>query len=572
MKFTSLTIKTRIILTLTLLATSMVTVGALGLFGMQGVLKDLNNMYEKRVLVVGDLGDLQSSELQRQVLVGQAALADNPKKIDELKSSLADAESQADTALKSFGSKQDTDEGKQTFESTKSAHEGVVVTMDEVKKAITANDHARAKDLIINDLSPAFEAVNIALAGSIANQYAGANDAIEQARKAFNHSRMMVLGAMALSLAIALTLAVVLVRTIMSGLNGAKTVAERIAQGELGHFIDASRTDEIGELLASLQRMDNKLHQIVASVRTASESVGSAAGELSIGNDDLSQRTQEQASALEETASSMEEMTATVKQNADNARQANQLATGARGQAEKGSAVVSRAVEAMEEINASSRRIADIIGVIDEIAFQTNLLALNAAVEAARAGEQGRGFAVVATEVRSLAQRSASAAKEIKELIGDSVEKVRVGSSLVDDSGKVLAEIMASVKKVSDIVAEIAAASGEQAAGIEQVNNAVTQMDNSTQQNAALVEEAASAAKSMEQQAQSLIAEIAFFRAQGSHQGSNGQHVSAPQHAPAPVQHLHAVHSARPAPKPQVVQRSMPMAKVSGGDNAWQEF
>jgi len=567
MKFTSMTIKTRIIVTLALLATSMVTVGALGLFGMQGVLSDLNDMYEKRVLVVGDLGDLQSSELQRQVLIGQAALADSPKKVEEFKSSLADVESQADTALKSFGDKQTTDEGKQTYASTKSAHEAVVVTMDEVKKAVNAGDHAHAKDLILNDLSPAFEAVNIALAGSIANQYAGANEAIEASRKEFSRSRMVVVAAMVVSLAISLVLAVILVRTIMSGLNGAKTVAERIAQGELGHHIDASRSDEIGELLASLQRMDSKLHQIVASVRTASESVGSAAGELSIGNDDLSQRTQEQASALEETASSMEEMTATVKQNADNARQANQLATGARGQAEKGSAVVSRAVEAMEEINASSRRIADIIGVIDEIAFQTNLLALNAAVEAARAGEQGRGFAVVASEVRSLAGRSASAAKEIKELIGDSVEKVRVGSSLVDDSGKVLAEIMASVKKVSDIVAEIAAASGEQAAGIEQVNNAVTQMDNSTQQNAALVEEAASAAKSMEQQAQALIAEIAFFRAQ-----NDAGQSSAPHHVPAPVQQLHAVPTPRPAPKPRAAPRPAPMAKVSGGDNVWQEF
>ena len=568
MKLNSLTIKTRIIVTLALLAISMVTVGTLGLFGMQGVLSDLNEMYEHRVLVVGDLGDLQSSEMQRQVLMGQAALADNPKKVEEFKSQLADAESQAETSLKSFGAKQQSDEGKQMFADAQKAHDGVKITVDEVKKAIDTGDHAHAKDLIINDLSPAFESVNIALAGSIANQYAGANDAIEGARKQFKHNRMIVLGAMLFSLAVAAVLAVFLVKTIMSGLNGAKTVAERIAQGELGHYIDDTRRDEIGELLASLQRMDSKLHQIVGSVRTASEAVGGAAGELSTGNDDLSQRTQEQASALEETASSMEEMTATVKQNADNARQANQLATSARGQAEKGSAVVSRAVEAMEEINASSRRIADIIGVIDEIAFQTNLLALNAAVEAARAGEQGRGFAVVATEVRSLAQRSASAAKEIKELIGDSVEKVRVGSSLVDDSGKVLAEIMASVKKVSDIVAEIAAASGEQAAGIEQVNNAVTQMDNSTQQNAALVEEAASAAKSMEQQAQSLIAEIAFFRAQDD----AAQSAASPSAARPAAQPMRAAQSIRPMARPQAAERPVQMAKVSGGDNVWQEF
>ncbi len=561
MKLLSLTIRTRIIVTLLLLAVSMVAVGGLGLFGMRGVLADLNDMYEQRVLVVGDLGDLHSSELQRQVLIGQAALAE-PQQIEAIKSQLADAEAQADTSLKSFGDKQQSDEGKQMYADARSAHDGVQITADEVKKAIDANNHARAKELIMNDLSPAFESVNIALAGAIANQYAGANEAIEHARAEFSRNSTVVIGAMIFSLAIAAALAVFLVRTIMSGLNSATTVAEHISRGELGHHIDASRTDEIGELLASLQRMDTRLHQIVGSVRTASEAVGGAAGEISNGNDDLSRRTQEQAASLEETASSMEQMTATVKQNADNARQANQLASGARGQAEKGGAVVSRAVNAMEEINTSSRRIADIIGVIDEIAFQTNLLALNAAVEAARAGEQGRGFAVVATEVRSLAQRSASAAKEIKELINDSVEKVRVGSSLVDDSGKVLTEIMGSVKKVSDIVAEIAAASGEQAAGIEQVNNAVTQMDNSTQQNAALVEEAASAAKSMEQQAQALIAEIAFFRTHGSVTQPAVVRTAAP--APVVTQPIRT--------KTRTLEPPMPMARASGDNSSWQEF
>jgi methyl-accepting chemotaxis protein len=243
---------------------------------------------------------------------------------------------------------------------------------------------------------------------------------------------------------------------------------------------------------------------MVSQVKAAAGEVHRGAEEITTGNITLSQRMEEQASSLEETASSMEEMTSTVKQNADNAGQANQLAMAARDQAEKGGAVVSRAVQAMAEINNASRRIADIISVIDEIAFQTNLLALNAAVEAARAGEQGRGFAVVATEVRNLAGRSATAAKEIKALIQDSVQKVQDGSMLVTQSGVTLEQIVASVKKVTDIVAEIAAASGEQSAGIEQVNKAVMQLDDLTQQNAALVEQASAASQSMTGQARGL--------------------------------------------------------------------
>ena len=315
------------------------------------------------------------------------------------------------------------------------------------------------------------------------------------------------------------------IRNILRQLGGepdqAASIAGRIAAGELDVQVPVRAGDQTS-LMAAMKTMVEKLSQIVSEVRTASDSVSTSSQEIATGNDDLSQRTQEQASALEETASSMEEMTSTVKQNADNARQANQLALGARDQAEQGGQVVSMAVSAMNEINASSHKIADIIGVIDEIAFQTNLLALNAAVEAARAGEQGRGFAVVAAEVRNLAQRSAGAAKEIKDLIQDSVEKVKAGSGLVDESGKTLTEIVDSVKKVTDIVAEIAAASQEQSAGIEQVNKAITQMDEVTQQNASLVEEAAAASRSMEEQAQRMVEIMRFFKVGNAAAGNVG--------------------------------------------------
>ncbi|HJV76596.1 MAG TPA: methyl-accepting chemotaxis protein [Noviherbaspirillum sp.] len=303
-----------------------------------------------------------------------------------------------------------------------------------------------------------------------------------------------------------------LIRSIRQPLMQAVDVANRIAQGDLTTHPEASRKDEFGDMMRALKKMNDSLSAVVGQVRGGAESVVTASREIAAGNMDLSARTEQQASSLEETASSMEELTSTVKQNADNARQANQLAASASEVAIKGGAVVSQVVDTMASINESSKKIVDIIAVIDGIAFQTNILALNAAVEAARAGEQGRGFAVVASEVRSLAQRSAGAAKEIKALIDNSVDKVDAGAKLVDQAGTTMEEIVESVKRVTDIMAEISAASQEQTAGIEQVNQAITQMDQVTQQNAALVEEAASAAASMQEQASHLADSVSIFK------------------------------------------------------------
>lgn len=299
--------------------------------------------------------------------------------------------------------------------------------------------------------------------------------------------------------------------TVEAVLESTAVVMNAMAEGDLTKFMEGDYEGEFAQLQQAINDTVSKIATVVQDITETAISISSSASEISQGNIDLSQRTEEQASSLEETASSMEELTSTVRQNSDNARQANQLAVDAREKAEKGGAVIQNAIEAMAAISTSSKKVADIIGVIDEIAFQTNLLALNAAVEAARAGEQGRGFAVVASEVRNLAQRSAAAAKEIKELINDSGDKVREGSALVDESGRTLDEIVDGAKKVGDIISEIAAAGVEQASGIEQVNKAVTQMDEMTQQNAALVEEAAAAGESLDEQGSNLQEMMAFF-------------------------------------------------------------
>jgi len=362
-----------------------------------------------------------------------------------------------------------------------------------------------------------------------------------------------------------------LMSTADDGLNEVGSLLSAVADGDLNRRVDVELPGQFGRLANDANRTVDKLSDIVGQIRQGSDAISSAAAEIAAGNNDLSQRTESQAASLEETASSMEELTSTVRQNADNARQANQLAQSAAEVAGQGGNVVGEVVSTMDAITQSSKKIADIIGVIDGIAFQTNILALNAAVEAARAGEQGRGFAVVASEVRSLAQRSANAAKEIKQLIGDSVIKVEEGSHLVDQAGKTMQEIVSSVRKVTDIIADISAASQEQSAGIEQINQAITQMDEGTQQNAALVEEASAAARSLEQQSEQLVQTVAVFRV------ANASHVA---HATRPaVVDLSAAPrvdktkaTTKPAARAVVAPRKVRGGAAAATDSDWQEF
>jgi methyl-accepting chemotaxis protein len=348
-----------------------------------------------------------------------------------------------------------------------------------------------------------------------------------------------------------------------TGLNDVLHVANALAKGDLTQTIAKDYPGVFGQTKDAMNGTVDNLKQLVGDIKDATDTINTASKEIAAGNSDLSQRTEEQASSLEETASSMEELTSTVKQNAENAKQANQLAIGASDVAGKGGAVVSQVVVTMDSINESSRKIVDIISVIDGIAFQTNILALNAAVEAARAGEQGRGFAVVAGEVRNLAQRSAAAAKEIKTLIGDSVDKVEGGSKLVAQAGQTMDEIVTSIRRVTDIMSEITAASAEQSQGIEQVNTAITQMDEVTQQNAALVEEAAAAAESLEEQAQNLSASVGTFK-----MDENGARrtPSAPTRA-APVARK-VIAKTGPHKGTAVAVKAQPKAS----DGEWEEF
>ncbi|KQQ33398.1 hypothetical protein ASF61_09965 [Duganella sp. Leaf126] len=427
-----------------------------------------------------------------------------------------------------------------------------------VGNARKAGDAAAAEKIFNDEFTPAAKAYTIAVEGLLTYQ----RKAIDDTARAIDAANVRANGLLLLLTVLMVTIgsaaAWIITRSITAPLKSAVDIAATVARGDLTTRFDASvQRSEIGELMTALKGMNDALRNVVSQVQTGTRTIASASQEIAAGNLDLSQRTEEQASSLEETASSMEELTSTVRQNADNARQANQLVKTASDVAEKGGAIVSQVVDTMGSINDASRKIYDIISVIDGIAFQTNILALNAAVEAARAGEQGRGFAVVASEVRNLAQRSAGAAKEIKELIGNSVEQVDIGARLVQDAGTTMDEVVASVRRVTDIMGEISSASSEQSIGIDQVNSAITQMDQVTQQNAALVEEAAAAASSMQEQAERLAEVAASFRLEP------GAVVTPAAHRPAPASQLATASATASAHRPAHGPASKPASRLT---------
>jgi len=426
--------------------------------------------------------------------------------------SIEDAKTKAKDGIKKYKESYISDErDKDLLNAEDQAFSNFLALQDKAMSFADSGKWDEARKLMINNQS-LVDTLNTSLEDHRKYNEKLADQATESALKTINSATW---SAVAVSMSVILVVAVMgilISRKIVSSISEAVEVAEAIASGDLTRNISVTSTDEIGSLMQAMSKMNAGLIEIVGNVRTGVSTIAAASSQIAMGNIDLSARTEAQASSLEETASATEELTSTVKQNAENARQANQLASSASTVAVQGGEVVGQVVSTMSDINASSAKIVEIINVIDGIAFQTNILALNAAVEAARAGEQGRGFAVVASEVRSLAQRSANAAKEIKQLIDDSVTKVDVGSKLVEQAGATIEEVVSSVHRVSDIVSEITLASNEQSVGIEQVNQAIGQMDQTTQENAALVEEAAAAAQSLQEQAQQLEKTVGLFK------------------------------------------------------------
>ena len=509
-------ISTRLLILGGMMSALVIVVAALGLLGMSLTNIALQSVYEDRTVPAGQLGDIEARILENRLAIATAIANPTPTVIATSTATVeANIVAITETWAALMATRLTEEEKKlgQTFtaDRTRFVQEGLTPTV----AALRANNIQEATRLVAEKIEPLHTPVKQGIKALIQLQFNEAKTAFTDAEDRYAVILVLSIAIFAVGMVTSGAYNFFLIRSLGRQLGAepaeAAHIATAVGQGDLSVRIQLKPGDT-SSLMAQLKFMQDSLTRVVANVRRGSESVSSASTEIASGNHDLSGRTESQASALEQTAATMEELNATVRQNADNAQQANALAQNASNVAAKGGEVVAQVVDTMKGINDSSKKISDIISVIDGIAFQTNILALNAAVEAARAGEQGRGFAVVASEVRSLAGRSAEAAKEIKHLISASVERVEQGTALVDQAGSTMTEVVSSIRRVTDIMAEISSASGEQASGVAEVGAAVTQMDQATQQNAALVEQIAATADSLKSQAQELVHTVAVFK------------------------------------------------------------
>ncbi|MDP3843800.1 MAG: methyl-accepting chemotaxis protein [Oxalobacteraceae bacterium] len=506
------TIKARLTGVVGFLSLLTVLIGLLGLYGIGKANDGLKTVYENRTVALEQITKIESSLYQNQLMLAGILQNPLPEKITSETAIIEKRIADINNIWRSYLLSGLTPEELQLAD--KFGVDRSRLDKDGLLPALAAlrEGRAYAATLLKKEIDPLSQSVAETVAALRALQVDLAKTEYRLNVERHRIIRLGMLLAITTGLMLAGIVAFLLIKSISRPLNDAIAAAKNIATGDLTHRIKTQSTDEIGQLLRTIGAMSDSLAGMVGQVRSGTDAIATASSQIAAGNLDLSGRTEAQASSLEQTAAAMEELTGTVRQNADNARQAKQLAATASAVAVNSGAVVAEVVDTMAAIDASARKIVDIIGVIDGIAFQTNILALNAAVEAARAGEQGRGFAVVASEVRNLAQRSATAAREIKSLIDDSVEKVSVGNKLAAQAGATMQDVVVSVRQVTDIMSEISAASQEQSQGIEQVNQAIAQMDQATQQNAALVEQAAAAAQSMQDQAGNLMQVVGMFR------------------------------------------------------------